>query len=131
MAQEAVIKKVDDYLIQLNMHYEDIGDNTWVVHDEFDNIDNIVIKYEDPIIIFRVKLMNVPQTKKEEFFETLLRLNATSLVHGAYGLENGHVVIVDTLEAENLDYNEFQASIDAIIMAIAHDYKVLSQFLSK
>jgi hypothetical protein len=75
--------------------------------------------------------MNIPSTEKEAFFEKLLRLNASSLVHGAYALEDGHVVIVDTLEVENLDLNEIQASVDAITMAIAHDYKVLSKYLNK
>jgi hypothetical protein len=72
--------------------------------------------------------MEIPSVKKEEFFETLLRLNAESLVHGAYALEGNNVILVDTLECENLDLNEFQASIDAIYMALASDYNTLKEY---
>ena len=40
------------------------------------------------------------------------------LVAGAYGLEDNAVVITDSLQSENLDYNEFQASIDSITLSI-------------
>lgn len=125
-----VINRINDYLLQLNMSYEVVGEGMWVVSDEYDNVENLVISYENPLVIFRVKLMDVPTSNKEEFFEKLLRLNASSLTHGAYALENNHVVIVETLEAENLDLNELIASVDAIIMAISQDYKELSQYLN-
>ncbi len=130
MVANKLIDKIENYLISLNLAYEKINDSMWVVHDEFDNIDNIVISLEEPLLIFRVRLMNIPSNDKESFFEKLLRLNTSSLVHGAYGLEDDYVVIVDTLQSENLDINEFQASIDSIVMAISNDYKELSQFLN-
>lgn len=125
-----IIKTIEDYLLEVSLSSEKVNDGMWVLHDQFDNIDNIVISYEDPIVIFRVKLMESPKNNKEEFYELLLQLNANSMIHGAYGLEDDHVVIVDTLEAENLDFNEFQASIDAIILAISQDYKKLSKYLN-
>ena len=131
MATEEITKKISDYLVELNLPYEEIAQGMWVIHDEVENVDNIVVSLEEPLVVFRVRLMDTPSADKEAFYELLLRLNASSLVHGAYALENGHVVIVDTLEAENLDLNELQASIDAITMAIAHDYKELSKYHNK
>ncbi len=131
MADDQLIKTISDYLLELNMPFESIGEGMWVVHDDIENIDNIVVSLEEPLVIFRVKLMTVPSSNKEKFYEKLLQLNVLSLIHGAYALEDNHVVIVDTLEAENLDLNEFQASIDSIIMAITSDYKELSQFITK
>ena len=122
-------EKINDYLLQLDMSYESIGERMWVIHDEFDQIDNIVVSLEEPLLIFRVKLMGIPKEGREEFFEKLLRLNTESLVHGAYGLEGDDVVIVDILEVENLDLNEFQASLEGMIMAIGADYQVLSKYL--
>ncbi len=130
MAKDQLIKTINDYLLEIDMPFESIGEGMWVVHDDIENIDNIVVSLEEPLVIFRIKLMNVPSSNKEKFYEKLLQLNASSLVHGAYALENSHVVIVDTLEADNLDLNEFQASIDSIIMAISSDYKELSQFIN-
>jgi hypothetical protein len=50
------------------------------------------------------------------------------MVHGAYGIEGDNVVLIDTLQSENLDFNEFQASLDALLMASTQDYEKLNAF---
>ena len=55
----------------------------------------------------------------------MLEYNARDLVHGSYGLEGDHVVLTDTLELDNLDYNEFEASVDSITLAVASHYSRL------
>ncbi len=124
--EQKIINKIETYLESLGNPYEIIDDNMWVVHDDSEDL---VIVYEHPTIIFRVKLMKTPSNNREEFYEKLLRLNST-LLHGAYALENEDVVLLDCLEAENLDENEFTASIDSIIMAITNDYRELSKYLN-
>ncbi len=124
-----VIKTIEDYILQGNWVAQKLDNATWTINDEFEGIDNLVIYYEDPIIIFRIKLMEIPAQKKEAFFEKLLRLNSESMVHGAYALEGNNVIIVDTLQGENLDFNEFQASIESVYMALANDYKVLTDLI--
>lgn len=124
-----ITNRLEDYFIKYDMPYKKIGDNMWTLSDESENIDNIVVSYDDPSVIFRTKFVEVPSKNKDAFFEKLLRLNAESMVYGAYGLENNNVVIVDTLEAENLDYNEFAASIDAIKLALIQDYPKLKEYL--
>ena len=93
----------------------------WLIHDDHDYVDNVVVIHTPPVITFRVKIMDIsdiPEEKKSEVYEYLLRLNANELVAGAYGLEDDAVVITDSLQSENLDYNEFQASIDSITLSI-------------
>ena len=51
------------------------------------------------------------------FYRALLELNATDVVHGAYGLENGELIISDTLELETLDFHELRASTESIELA--------------
>jgi hypothetical protein len=75
-----------------------------------------------------MKVMELPQGKREALYETLLGLNTTEMVHGAFGIESSAVVITDALQLENLDFNEFQAVIDDITMAISKHYPVLSKF---
>jgi hypothetical protein len=53
-----------------------------------------------------------------QLYEQLLTLNATDLVHGAYGLEGGDVILTDALEIENLDYSEFLASLESLALAV-------------
>ena len=101
----------------------------WIIHDEYDHLENIVVYNDHPVITFRCKLMDVPQgARRSEFCEMLLRLNATEMVAGAYGIEDESVVIVDTFQSENLDINELQASIDGMSLAISVHYSVLSQY---
>lgn len=126
---EKITDRLTNYFIDYGLPFENIGEDMWTLKDELENIDNIVIHYDDPLVIFRVKLMEIPSSKKEEFFEKLLRLNAESMIHGAYAIENNNIVIIDTLEAENLDYNEFTGSVDAIILALTQDYEELKVYL--
>jgi hypothetical protein len=120
----ATREDIEHYLIQLGLPHETIESNIWLIR----NTANIVVTYEPPLVVFRTKLMDVPKTNREAFFKLLLELNATHMIHGAYGLEDDSVVIIDTLRAENLDFNEFQATLDAIVLAITQDYQKLKAF---
>ena len=44
------------------------------------------------------------------------------------GLEGNHVVLTDTLELENLDYNEFEASFDSVTLALAAHLSALAPY---
>jgi hypothetical protein len=120
----ATHEDIEHYLIQLEYPIEAIEEGMWLIRDET----NIIITYEPPLVIFRAKLMDVPQKNRESFFRLLLELNASQMIHGAYGIEDDNVVLIDTLEAENLDLNEFQASFDAISLAISQDYQRFKPF---
>ncbi len=120
----ATREDIEHYLIQIHHLFEAIRDNMWVIHD---TVDTIVI-FAPPLVILRTKLMEVPNTNREHFYKLLLELNASQMVHGAYGLEDNNVVIIDTLEVENLDLNEFQASLDAMSLAASQDYERLKAF---
>jgi len=52
-------------------------------------------------------------------FKQLLELNAKQLLHTSYGLDDGNIVLSSALELENLDFNELQATLDEIDMALA------------
>ena len=95
-----------------------------------DNVDNIVVTWAPPMVIFRVKLMDLPEEDNVGFLKKLLELNANEMVAGAYGIEGKSVVVVDTLQSENLDYNEFLASIESLVMAIQDHHPVLKAALA-
>lgn len=120
--------KIEEYLIDTTLTYEQVQEGMWIIHDEHDFIDNIVILHTPPVLTFRVKIMeinDIPSENRQEVFKQLLVLNATEMVAGAYGLEDDAIVITDSLQSENLDYNEFQASIDSITMSIREHYERL------
>lgn len=120
--------KIEDYFIKLNVPYENKGDGIWKITGRDRGLDNVIVMASDPIVTVTVGVMGVPKANKEKFYEELLRLNASELAHGAYGIEGDNVVMVDSLESENLDLNEFQASLDSISLALNQHYKILTKY---
>ncbi len=126
------LDRIEEFLIKTEFPFERVDEGFWLIHDEFDQIDNIVILHSPPVVTFRVKLLDVPDLDDEirlRLYSKLLELNAESMVAGAYGLEDESVVIVDTLQAKNIDFNEFQASIDSIALAIREHYQPLKRLI--
>lgn len=121
---------IDSYLVRGGAEFEALDEAMWMIHDEDDQLDNIVVTWSPPIVVFRVKLMDAPTDagKRAELFEALLRLNASDMVSGAYALEGDAVVATETLQCANLDYNEFQAGIDGLTMALTGHYAQLRTF---
>jgi hypothetical protein len=124
-------EKVESYLLRLSISHQETGKNAWVVSDKDKGIDSLFIAMADSLIIMRTNVADAPKAKREALFADLLRLNASDMVHGAYALDGEKIVIVDTLEAETMDIEEFQASIDAIGLALSQHYKVLAKYLKK
>lgn len=119
---------IESFLVRYGQPFEELGEGLWTIHDEYTNIDNIVIKHSPPVILFRVKLMELPQDNKEEFYKKLLELNVSEMLHGSYGIEKNNVVVTCTLQSENLDYNEFEAAVDSLSFVISTHYQILKEF---
>ncbi len=121
---------IEGYLVRSGATYDVIGENMWVVHDEIDHVDNIVINLAPPVVLFRVKLMEMPSdpTQQAQLCRKLLELNASAMVAGAYAIDGNSVIALETLQSENLDYNELQAAIDGLTLAITEHYDELKSF---
>ena len=89
-----------------------------------------VVHYSPPVVVLRVRVMEPPvaDPRRGELYRQLLELNARDLVHGSYGLEGDHIVLTDTLELANLDFSEFQASFDSILLALASHMGTLAPY---
>ncbi len=118
---------VQAYLERMELPYEEHREGTWVVSG-LDGVDNLVVTLAGPVLVFRVKMMEIPRNQREELYRTLLELNAMEMMHGAYGIEGDSIVIMDALQLENLDYNEFAATIDDISLAVASHHGRLAKF---
>ncbi|MBA7563991.1 hypothetical protein ES708_05653 [subsurface metagenome] len=124
-------EKVRSYLLDLGLSYEEVGDSTFLINDEEKGLKNIVVMVSEPLVILRVKVMEMPDSDREQLYEELLRLNAEDLIHGAYALEGDHVILIDTLEVETMDLEELRASFEAIGLALVQHYKVLGRYRQK
>jgi len=123
--------KVEQYLIDLKYSYQEPKKGVWFIEDAEHSLDGVVIAYEDPLVIVRVQVMKIPSKKRDELLTKLLQLNATDLIHGAYGIEKDQVILIDTLEYATLDFGEFRATLDAFSLALTQHFPVLSAYMDK
>ena len=117
---------IESYLLKMGVGNEEIGANLWRLR--LDGIENLMVSVAGPVVVFRLKLMDIPRAGREQLFEELLRLNTTELFHCAFGIESQAIVLGGALELENMDFNEFQAVIDDMGMAVSKHYPVLSKY---
>jgi hypothetical protein len=120
---------VESYLLRTGLDHQEIEEGMWLVHGGGGTAD-IVLHYSPPLLVFRLKVMDLPNDEQRcsGLFRMLLELNATDLLHAAYALEEGDVILTESLEVENLDFNELQATLDSFQMALASHLEALTPF---
>ncbi|MDR0503598.1 MAG: YbjN domain-containing protein [Treponema sp.] len=123
--------KIEQYLIDLMLTYQQIGSNLWLLDDDKRSLQGVVIMQADPLVIIRAEIMDIPGQNVLELFTRLLELNATDVIHGAYALDNKKIVLMNTLEYNTLDYEEFRAALDSFSLALTQHYPILSKFRDK
>lgn len=108
---------------------DEVESGIWVLNTS-DNGTPVIVSYDPPVVVFRVNVMNLPDggPKRSELMQRLLELNAGDLVHGSYGIEGSSVILSDAHELENLDFNEFQSSVESLSMAVASHMADLASY---
>jgi hypothetical protein len=114
-------KDVEAYLLRLDRRFRALEEQPGTFLVEMgEKTAPLVLRIEPPLVVVRVHIGDVNGAPEEAaLFRKLLELNAQELVHAAYGLDEGQVVLSGALELENLDFNELQATLDEIDMALA------------
>jgi len=111
---------IESFLIQMNVGHEELEQGMWVIRAP-DGGTPVVVQYEPPVAVLRLKFMDLPAERDDvrfaSFYRRLLELNATEIVHGSYGIEGDEVVISDALELETLDFHELRSSYESIMLA--------------
>ena len=108
---------LESFFLRLDVEYQELEEGMFLVRTHNGDLP-IVLNYDPPLLLLRLKVMDLPADGGSlELLRTLLELNATDVVHGAYGIEDGELILSDTLELENLDFTEVQASIESIQLA--------------
>lgn len=113
---------VKEYLQEMDILIvdEDADEELVVVENEEEGIKNLIIDCEEPIVVIEQLIMKIKPECDREFFKWLLKVNR-ELVHGAFVLDDtGEMLLFrDTLQLENLDFNELDASIRALSLAMS------------
>lgn len=108
---------LESFLIRMELDYEEVDPGMFLIRGQDHGLP-VVVHYADDLLLIRMKVMDLPEGDGNlDLFRTLLELNATDVVHGAYGIENGEIVLSDYLGLETLDFPELQASMESIQLA--------------
>ncbi|MEM9189017.1 MAG: hypothetical protein AAGF12_07565 [Myxococcota bacterium] len=119
---------IEAYMLRSGVSFKELDAEMWVLH-EIGAAQNVVVSLAGPLVVFRMKVMELDQVdKRPELFQRLLELNANEMIHGAYGISDAAVMITCSLRRENLDFNEFQGAIDDFSMAITNHREVFESF---
>ena len=123
--------KIEQYLIDFMLAYRQVGPNLWLLDDEERRLQGVAVMLAEPLVVVRAEVMDAPEHNQAELYTKLLELNAADVLHGAYALENGKIILIDTLEYATMDYEEFCATLDAFSLALTEHYPVLSKYREK
>jgi hypothetical protein len=124
---------VEAYLEKMSRRFSPVDDQpgTFLVQGN-GNMPPTALRVDPPLVVLRVHVGDVDgdAAANGELYLKLLSINAKSLVHTSFGVEDGKIVLVSALELENLDYNELAATLDEIDVTLAQQVGGLAE-LSK
>ncbi|WP_299625178.1 molecular chaperone Tir [uncultured Tenacibaculum sp.] len=113
--------KTKNFLLELNftISKEIETDGIFVIEKENFGIKNLIIGVAYPILVMEQFIFKATQPN-EAMFRALLQKNR-DIIHGAFVLdETGERVIFrDTLQLENLDINELEASLNSLSLLLS------------
>ena len=110
--------------------HKEVASGMWMVRPAGGVDADVVVSYSPPVVLLRVKVMDLPADEKVvgTLAKRLLELNASELLHGSYGIEGNSVVLIEALELEHLDYEEFLASYESMTLALASHLRELAPY---
>lgn len=105
--------------LALDIVHRDDAEELIIVNNEDRGICNMVIDCEFPILIME-QLIYPLANNSGDHFKRLLQMNR-NLVHGAFVIddEGKNVIFRDTLQLENLDFNEFEGTVNSLSLGLA------------
>ena len=121
---------VETYLLTLGRQFEKSetggGAATFLV--QAPDTPVIALRVLPPIVAVNVAIGPVPTDEKHQvaIYRRLLELNATSLMHAAYGLDGDNIILSAALALDNLDANELEATLSDIDVAVVRHTKELA-----
>jgi hypothetical protein len=80
-----------------------------------------------PVLVVQVAIGEAPKDEvaAAPIYKKLLELNASALLHAAFGLENDQIVLAAALELDSLDLNELEAVLADIDVALGEHVPLL------
>ena len=115
---------IESFLIRLSATgatYSEVEPGFWIVRPSPESDLSLAVNFSPPVVLLRIDVMTLPEdaTQTATLTRRLLELNASDLLHGAYGIQDKHIVLTEALELSALDFEEFLASYESMTLALA------------
>ena len=124
---------LESFLVRLGAEgasYSEVEPGMFVVRPGGTPDAQVVVHMTPPVLLLRMNVMPVPSDTDTaaKLSRRLLELNATDLVHGAYGISANDIILTEALELSNLDFSEFLAAYESMTLALASHVRELAPF---
>ncbi|MBX3185318.1 MAG: CesT family type III secretion system chaperone [Polyangiaceae bacterium] len=117
---------LEGYLNKLDRPFERSEDGTYViiVHRQA-----IALRVAQPVLVIQTEIgpVEADVAVQARVFRRLLELNASDLMHAAYAIEEDRIVLCAALELANLDFNELEAVLADMDLALSKHVPGLRQ----
>ncbi|HVU02538.1 MAG TPA: hypothetical protein VHE30_12330 [Polyangiaceae bacterium] len=124
---------LEAYLRRLDRRFEKVSDQTYLVS-LGPGQPAAVLRVAPPVVVLQVDVAEAPSgapALEAKLFRRLLELNATDLLHAAYGIEKGRIIIDAALELDTLDVGELEAVLANVDLAVASHIPELFALVKK
>lgn len=122
---------IEAYLLRSSHPHREIAESTWLVGDLSGSRENVVVRIEDGLCLLRLKVLDLATIDPKQTGELcleLLRINAEEMVHAAYGVADGMVLLTSSLMLESLGFNEFAATLEELAIAMTNHHDRIAKF---
>ncbi len=124
---------LESFLVRLGAEgasYSEVEPGMFVIRPGGTPDAQVVVHLTPPVLLMRMNVMPVPHDPdtSAKLARRLLELNANDLVHGAYGISGGDIILTEALELTNLDFSEFLAAYESMTLALASHVRELAPF---
>ena len=124
---------LESYLVRLGAEgasYSEVEPGMYVVRPGGTPDAQVVVHLTPPVLLMRMNVMPVPDDPDAaaKLSRRLLELNATDLVHGAYGISGEDIILTEALELSDLDFSEFLAAYESMTLALASHVRELAPY---
>jgi hypothetical protein len=112
---------LEAYLNRLDRRFEKVGDSTFLVALGLGQ-PPAAVRVSPPVVLIQVEIGPAPAANspaEAKLFRRLLEFNARDLLHAAYGIDQGRILLDAALDLASLDLREIEAALANIDLAIA------------
>ncbi len=125
------LEDIEGYLHKLERRYEKLEDGTLLVFMGA-GLPPVALRVAPPVVVLQVGITEIPAGNGDphtRLFRRLLELNASDLVHAAYGIEKDRIVLAAALDLDHLGFSELEAVLADIDMALGNHVPELHAML--